>query len=76
MRMARSRDRIPIAPALMAGLDQLAGELGIARLGSAEKEHLPRFQRVSSPLPSAMLSFLRAKLHAASAAMAQVLQSN
>jgi LDH2 family malate/lactate/ureidoglycolate dehydrogenase len=32
-RLARTRDGIPIAPALMRGLDQLAGELGIAKLG-------------------------------------------
>lgn len=32
-RAARTRDGIPIAPALMRGLDQLADELGIARLG-------------------------------------------
>ena len=32
-RIARARDGIPIAPALMRGLDQLAGELGIAKLG-------------------------------------------
>jgi LDH2 family malate/lactate/ureidoglycolate dehydrogenase len=32
-RVIRARDGIPIAPALMRGLDQLAGELGIARLG-------------------------------------------
>ena len=32
-RTARTRDGIPIAPALMRGLDQLAGELGIAKLG-------------------------------------------
>jgi L-2-hydroxycarboxylate dehydrogenase (NAD+) len=31
-RVRRSRDGIPIAPALMQGLDKLAGELGIARL--------------------------------------------
>jgi L-2-hydroxycarboxylate dehydrogenase (NAD+) len=31
-RAARTRDGIPIAPALMRGLDQLAGELGIAKL--------------------------------------------
>jgi L-2-hydroxycarboxylate dehydrogenase (NAD+) len=29
---ARTRDGIPIAPALMRGLDQVAGELGIAKL--------------------------------------------
>ncbi len=33
MREARTRDGIPIAPALMRGLDQVADELGIARLG-------------------------------------------
>jgi LDH2 family malate/lactate/ureidoglycolate dehydrogenase len=32
-RIARARDGIPIAPALMRSLDQLAGELGIAKLG-------------------------------------------
>ena len=32
-RVARARDGIPIAPALARGLDQLAGELGIAKLG-------------------------------------------
>src|SRR6202012_5879884 len=32
-RIARSRDGIPVAPALMRGLDQLADELGIAKLG-------------------------------------------
>jgi LDH2 family malate/lactate/ureidoglycolate dehydrogenase len=32
-RTARARDGIPIAPALTRGLDQLAGELGIAKLG-------------------------------------------
>jgi LDH2 family malate/lactate/ureidoglycolate dehydrogenase len=32
-RVARARDGIPIAPALMRGLDQLADELGIAKLG-------------------------------------------
>jgi len=31
-RAARTLDGIPIAPALMRGLDQLAGELGIAKL--------------------------------------------
>jgi L-2-hydroxycarboxylate dehydrogenase (NAD+) len=31
-RVRRGRDGIPIAPALMQGLDKLAGELGIARL--------------------------------------------
>jgi LDH2 family malate/lactate/ureidoglycolate dehydrogenase len=31
-RLARRRDGIPIAPALMRGLDQLAGELGIAKV--------------------------------------------
>jgi len=31
-RAARSRDGIPIAPALMRGLDQLAGDLGIVKL--------------------------------------------
>jgi LDH2 family malate/lactate/ureidoglycolate dehydrogenase len=31
-RLARSRDGIPIAPALMRGLDQLAGELAIAKI--------------------------------------------
>jgi LDH2 family malate/lactate/ureidoglycolate dehydrogenase len=31
-RVARRRDGIPIAPALMSGLDQLANELGIAKL--------------------------------------------
>jgi L-2-hydroxycarboxylate dehydrogenase (NAD+) len=31
-RVARGRDGIPIAPALLRGLDQLAGELGIAKL--------------------------------------------
>jgi LDH2 family malate/lactate/ureidoglycolate dehydrogenase len=32
-RIARSRDGIPVAPALMSALDQLADELGIAKLG-------------------------------------------
>src|SRR5580692_6261582 len=32
-RVARTRDGIPIAPALMRGLDQVAAELGIAKLG-------------------------------------------
>jgi L-2-hydroxycarboxylate dehydrogenase (NAD+) len=32
-RQTRARDGIPIAPALMSSLDQLAGELGIAKLG-------------------------------------------
>jgi L-2-hydroxycarboxylate dehydrogenase (NAD+) len=32
-RIARSRDGIPIAPALKRGLDQLAQELGMAKLG-------------------------------------------
>jgi L-2-hydroxycarboxylate dehydrogenase (NAD+) len=32
-RAARTRDGIPIAPALIRGLDQLAAELGIAKLG-------------------------------------------
>ena len=32
-RIARARDGIPIAPALARGLDQLAGELGIKKLG-------------------------------------------
>jgi L-2-hydroxycarboxylate dehydrogenase (NAD+) len=32
-RAARTHDGIPIAPALMRGLDQLAGELGMAKLG-------------------------------------------
>ena len=32
-RAARRRDGIPIAPALIRGLDQLAGELGMAKLG-------------------------------------------
>ena len=31
-RAARTRDGIPIAPALMRGLDQVAGDLGIAKL--------------------------------------------
>jgi L-2-hydroxycarboxylate dehydrogenase (NAD+) len=31
-RAARRRDGIPIAPALMRGLDQIAGELGMAKL--------------------------------------------
>jgi LDH2 family malate/lactate/ureidoglycolate dehydrogenase len=31
-RMARTRDGIPIAPALRRGLDQVADELGMARL--------------------------------------------
>ena len=31
-RVVRSRDGIPIAPALLRGLDQLAGELGMAKL--------------------------------------------
>jgi LDH2 family malate/lactate/ureidoglycolate dehydrogenase len=31
-RAARTRDGIPIAPALMRGLDQVADELGMARL--------------------------------------------
>ena len=33
-RLARTRDGIPIAPALMRGLDQVADELGIAKLAS------------------------------------------
>ena len=33
-RIARRRDGIPIAPALMEGLDQLAGELGMKTLGA------------------------------------------
>jgi LDH2 family malate/lactate/ureidoglycolate dehydrogenase len=32
-REARTRGGIPIAPALTRGLDQLAGELGTAKLG-------------------------------------------
>jgi L-2-hydroxycarboxylate dehydrogenase (NAD+) len=32
-RIARARDGIPIAPALMKSLDQLAGELGMQKLG-------------------------------------------
>jgi L-2-hydroxycarboxylate dehydrogenase (NAD+) len=32
-RLVRARDGIPIAPALMRSLDQLAGELGMAKLG-------------------------------------------
>jgi L-2-hydroxycarboxylate dehydrogenase (NAD+) len=32
-RVTRARDGIPIAPALMNGLDQLAGELGMKKLG-------------------------------------------
>ena len=32
VRVARARDGIPIAPALMRGLDQVAGELGIEKL--------------------------------------------
>jgi L-2-hydroxycarboxylate dehydrogenase (NAD+) len=32
-RVVRARDGIPIAPALTRALDQLAGELGIAKLG-------------------------------------------
>ncbi len=32
-RVVRGRDGIPIAPALMLGLDKLAGELGMAKLG-------------------------------------------
>jgi L-2-hydroxycarboxylate dehydrogenase (NAD+) len=32
-RVIRARDRIPIAPALMRNLDQLADELGMAKLG-------------------------------------------
>ena len=32
-RIIRARDGIPIAPALMHSLDQLADELGMARLG-------------------------------------------
>jgi L-2-hydroxycarboxylate dehydrogenase (NAD+) len=32
-RVARARDGIPIAPALMRNLDQLADELGMAKLG-------------------------------------------
>jgi L-2-hydroxycarboxylate dehydrogenase (NAD+) len=32
-RAARTRDGIPVAPALMRGLDQVAEELGIAKLG-------------------------------------------
>jgi LDH2 family malate/lactate/ureidoglycolate dehydrogenase len=31
-RMTRTRLGIPVAPALLRGLDQLAGELGIAKL--------------------------------------------
>jgi LDH2 family malate/lactate/ureidoglycolate dehydrogenase len=31
-RAARTRDGIPIAPVLMRGLDQVAGDLGIAKL--------------------------------------------
>jgi LDH2 family malate/lactate/ureidoglycolate dehydrogenase len=31
-RLARKRDGIPIAPALMRGLDQVASELGMAKL--------------------------------------------
>lgn len=31
-RVARGRDGIPVAPALLRGLDQLAGELGMAKL--------------------------------------------
>jgi L-2-hydroxycarboxylate dehydrogenase (NAD+) len=31
-RVARRRDGIPIAPALMRGLDQLADDLGMAKL--------------------------------------------
>jgi len=31
-RAARTRDGIPIAPALMRGLDQVADDLGIAKL--------------------------------------------
>ena len=33
MRAARTRDGIPIAPALLRGLDQVADDLGIAKLG-------------------------------------------
>jgi hypothetical protein len=32
-RVIRARDGIPIAPALMRNLDQLADELGMAKLG-------------------------------------------
>jgi LDH2 family malate/lactate/ureidoglycolate dehydrogenase len=32
-RLARARDGIPIAPALKRGLDQVADELGMAKLG-------------------------------------------
>jgi L-2-hydroxycarboxylate dehydrogenase (NAD+) len=32
-RVTRARDGIPIAPALMRGLDQVADELGMAKLG-------------------------------------------
>jgi LDH2 family malate/lactate/ureidoglycolate dehydrogenase len=32
-RVARTRDGIPLAPALKAALDRLAGELGMAKLG-------------------------------------------
>jgi hypothetical protein len=31
--LRRMREGIPIAPALMLGLDKIAGELGIAKLG-------------------------------------------
>jgi LDH2 family malate/lactate/ureidoglycolate dehydrogenase len=31
-RVTRARDGIPVAPALMRGLDQLAGDLGIPKL--------------------------------------------
>jgi LDH2 family malate/lactate/ureidoglycolate dehydrogenase len=34
-RMARARDGIPVAAALMRGLDQVADDLGIARLGQS-----------------------------------------
>ena len=33
MRAARTRDGIPIAPALLRGLDQVADDLGMAKLG-------------------------------------------
>ena len=36
-RLARTRDGIPIAPALMRGLDQLANELGMATLAQEFK---------------------------------------
>jgi LDH2 family malate/lactate/ureidoglycolate dehydrogenase len=32
-RVKRARDGIPIAPALMRGLDQVAADLGIEKLG-------------------------------------------